>query len=124
LRSISEYGIQFYSTEEVEWYILGNEAVVDSWIETWKENSVTDEEYFIYGEEQNDLVFRPEYCKTALEISSEDMGFIFLLNPQVVTPDGEWEAWFCSFSTTWGIYRYRSFGEMMEEILSNPTSIA
>ncbi len=38
---------------------------------------------------------------------------IYLLNPQVVTEEGEWEAWFFA---NWlpGAARYRSFQEMME----------
>ena len=52
------------------------------------------------------------------------MGFIFLLNPQVMTTDGEWEAWFFGMSTTPCVYRYRSFGEMMEEVLSDPEFIS
>lgn len=122
LRSTSEYGIQFDSTEEVDWYAPGNQDFIDELIETWQ-TPVTDEEYFVYGDSQSEFSFRPEYLQTALEISSEDMGFIYLINPQIVTFDGEWEAWFCSFSTTFGIYRYRSFREMMEEVLSDPEFI-
>lgn len=120
LRSTSKYGIQFYPIEEVDWYALDNQEWINECIETWLE-PVTDEEYYIHDDKQcNETTFRPEYLQTALEISSEDMGFIFLLIPQVITPGGEWEAWFCSFSTTWGVCRYRSFGKMMEEILSHP----
>jgi cell wall assembly regulator SMI1 len=38
---------------------------------------------------------------------------IYLLNPQVVTSDGEWEAWFFA---NWlpGARRYRSFWELMQ----------
>ena len=38
---------------------------------------------------------------------------IYLLNPKVVTPDGEWEAWFFA---NWlpGAARYRSFVELMQ----------
>jgi hypothetical protein len=32
--------------------------------------------YFVYGEEQCDLNFRPEYLQTALEISGEDESLI------------------------------------------------
>jgi hypothetical protein len=120
LRSTSEDGIQFYPIEEIDWYALDYQEWINECIKIQLE-PVTDEEYFIYDDKQcNENTFRPEYLQTALEISSEDMGFIFLLIPQVITPDGEWEAWFCSFSTTWGVYRYRSFGKMMEEILSYP----
>ncbi|BAZ08347.1 hypothetical protein NIES4071_01520 [Calothrix sp. NIES-4071] len=117
----SGQGLKFSSTEEIEWYAWDNEAFIDKCIETWE--PVTDEEYFVYGAEQWDLVWRPEYLQTAIEISSRDNGYIFLLNPQVSVLDNEWEAWFCSFSTAWGISRYRSFQEMMENILNDPESI-
>ena len=57
--------------------------------------------------------FRIEYLESAVEVSDIGDSAIFLLNPQVVTPDGEWEAWFFA---NWlpGASRYRSFGELME----------
>jgi hypothetical protein len=41
---------------------------------------------------------------------------VLLLNPEVVTPDGEWEAWYYA---SWrpGASRYRSFAELMIEEL-------
>ncbi|WP_198525107.1 SMI1/KNR4 family protein [Kamptonema formosum] len=119
LRSISKYGIEFYSTEDLDWYANGNEDWINEVLEILQD-PVADEEYFVYGEGQNNLSFRPEYLQTALEISSLDMGFIFLLNPQIVTVCGEWEAWFCSFNSSFGISRYRSFREMMEIVLKDP----
>lgn len=117
----SGQGLKFYSVDEIEWYAWDNEGFIDECIKTWE--PVTDEEYFVYGTEQWDLIWRPQYLQTAIEISSQDDGYIFLLNPQVSVLDNEWEAWFCSFSTAWGISRYRSFQEMMENILSDPESI-
>jgi HEAT repeat protein len=48
-----------------------------------------------------------------LEVSDVGDSAIILLNPQVVTPEGEWEAWFFA---NWipGAYRYRSFWELMQ----------
>jgi hypothetical protein len=119
LRPISEYGLEFCGTENIVWYAPDHQDWVDELIETWNK-PVTDEEYFVYGDEQSNYTLRPEYLQTSLEISSEDMGYIFLLNPQIIVIDNEWEAWYCSFSSSFGIYRYRSFGEMMEEILNDP----
>ncbi|AFY56779.1 hypothetical protein Riv7116_4354 [Rivularia sp. PCC 7116] len=119
IRPISKYGFEFCGTEDIVWYAPDHQYWVDELIETWNQ-PVTDEEYFVYGEEQSDYNFRPEYLQTALEISSEDMGYIFLFNPQITVVDDEWEVWFCSFSTAFGIYRYRSFDEMMQEVLSDP----
>ncbi len=47
-----------------------------------------------------------------LEISDVGDSAIYLLNPQIVTADGEWQAWFFS---NWnpGAVRHRSFQELM-----------
>ncbi len=75
--------------------------------------SVPDAVYFVYDEKQDSAVFRTEYLKTALEISEPGDAAIYLLNPEVITPDGEWEAWFFA---NWlpGARRYRSFLELMQ----------
>lgn len=120
----SNYGLDFafYPTEEVDWYVLTAPEFVDEILEIWLElEPVTDKEYFVYGEEQCDLTFRPEYLQTALQISCEYEHSVFLLNPQIISENGEWEAWYCDFSTGFGISRYRSFEEMMEHtIFSDP----
>jgi len=78
----------------------------------WEVSTIPDEEYLIYGEDQDCSKLRVEYLKTAIEISDVGESAIYLLNPQVVTEDGEWEAWFFG---DWlpGADRYRSFQEMM-----------
>lgn len=122
LHSPSNYGFDFtfYPTEEIDWYVLTAPEFVDEIREIWLEPA-TDEEYFVYGEEQCDLNFRPEYLETALQISCEERLAVFLLNPQIISQSGEWEAWYCDFSTNFGVSRYRSFKEMMERtIFSNP----
>lgn len=80
--------------------------------------SVSDEEYFVYGEAQDCSKLRREYLQTTLEISKRGEGAIYLLNPQVVTPNGEWEAWFFG---DWlpGADRYYSFQEMMQAEYEN-----
>lgn len=84
----------------------------------WAPISVSDAEYLIYGEEQDCSQLRLEYLKTAIEISDVGESAIYLLNPQVVTEEGEWEAWFFA---DWlpGADRYRSFQEMMEAEYQN-----
>jgi hypothetical protein len=74
---------------------------------------LTDEEYLVYGEEQDSCRFRTEYLQSALEISDVGDSAILLLNPEIVTETGEWEAWLFA---NWmpGAHRYRSFRELME----------
>jgi hypothetical protein len=72
---------------------------------------VPDAEYFDYDETQAAL--RDEYLQTALEISEDTGDGVCLLNPQVVFPDGEWEAWFFAHWIP-GAHRYRSFWDLMQ----------
>ena len=75
------------------------------------------EEYFVYDIEQDCVNIRCEYLENALEISSESGdGDIFLLIPDVVFENGEWEAWHMG-SKLPGANRYRSFYELMEIVL-------
>ena len=67
----------------------------------------------MYGDAQDCSQLRVEYLATALAISTKRNSAIYVLNPQVITNDGEWEAWFFG---DWlpGADRYRSFQDMME----------
>jgi len=53
-----------------------------------------------------------------LTISEPGDSAIFLLNPEVVDANGEWEAWFFA---NWypGAARYRSFWDLMQEELKS-----
>ncbi|MER7129881.1 SMI1/KNR4 family protein [Streptosporangium saharense] len=75
---------------------------------------VPDEEYFVYGEEQDCcLHLRTEYIPDTLWVGEHDDG-VFLLNPRVKTAEGEWEAWFMA---PWmpGASRFRSFWDLMQD---------
>jgi hypothetical protein len=72
---------------------------------------VPDEEYFAYGQGQDSFAIRVQYLQTALEISDIGDDAVYLLNPQVVAANGEWEAWF--FASWTGARRHRTFWEMM-----------
>ena len=108
--------LELYGTEQIEWFKLTN----PDWI--WPVNtevrpSISDEEYFVYGEEQDCVNLRCEYLENALEISSDSGdGDIFLLIPDVILENEEWEAWHLG-SKLPGAYRYRSFYELMEKVL-------
>jgi len=107
---------RMWSTEEIDWFRVRNAEWVDAYVDPVSglgELSLTDEEYLVYGEMQDSVRFRVEYLESALEVSDIGDSAIFLLNPKVVTPDGEWEAWFFG---NWlpGANRYRSFAALME----------
>ncbi|HEX2913279.1 MAG TPA: HEAT repeat domain-containing protein [Chloroflexia bacterium] len=107
---LTNFIYKLWSSREVDWFRVRNQ----DWIDAWSADPypVPDEEYFVYGEEQNVVNVRTEYLASALEISDLGDSAIYLLNPEVVTPEGEWEAWFFA---NWlpGMRRYRSFWEMM-----------
>jgi hypothetical protein len=68
-------------------------------------------EYYSYGPFASS-VFKPNHLKCCLQITPVGDAAVYLLNPQAITADGEWEAWFMA---NWlpGVYRYRSFRELM-----------
>ncbi|MGW5178534.1 SMI1/KNR4 family protein [Streptomyces sp. NPDC004082] len=80
---------------------------------------VEDDEYFVYGEDQDTLSFRPEYLTHTLRIShTPNATDVYLLNPCVVTEDGEWEAWYMAHWMP-GVVRYRSFWDLMNDEYRN-----
>jgi hypothetical protein len=79
--------------------------------------TVSDKDYFVYGRGQDCVHLRREYMPDTLRIAKYVEGQTFMLNPHVVTPDGEWEAW--DFATWYpGAVRYRSFWEFMNHEIS------
>ncbi|MFI7052337.1 SMI1/KNR4 family protein [Streptosporangium canum] len=65
------------------------------------------------SDSQDQWYLHQESMSGSLYISEYIEGQVYLLNPHVVGPDGEWEAW--DFAT-WhpGEVRYRSFWDLME----------
>ncbi len=78
--------------------------------------AVSDEEYFVYGQNWGywTQAIRTEYMQTALQISDDCDGDVVLLNPKIIH-NGEWEAWVlsCAFA---GVNRCRSFQEMLQTV--------
>ncbi|MBE9138492.1 SMI1/KNR4 family protein [Nodosilinea sp. LEGE 07088] len=119
-----------WSIEDVEWFAVRHQAWINAFLEQAEPHSpvtanakaptpsVSDADYFIYGDAQDCSQLRLDYLQTTLEISQPSDGAIYLLNPQVVTPDGEWEAWFFG---DWlpGADRYPSFQIMMQAEYEN-----
>ena len=92
----------------VDWFRVENET----WVEIFSEQGDDREDakhfqYTIHGAEYH----RAEDMKFLLQISDVGDG-VYLLNPEAVTPDGEWEAWFFA---NWipGASRYPSFAHLM-----------
>ena len=114
-----------WSTPEIAWFKKRHQAWVDAYTgqAPMIQPTVSDQDYFVYGEEQDPITFRVEYLQTALEISAVGDASIYLLNPKVVTAEGEWEAWFFA---NWlpGATRYPSFRELMEAEYRNFSALS
>jgi hypothetical protein len=111
---------RLWSSDEIEWLHSRRPGLIESWL-MWEDEdvskpSVSDEDYFVYGQQQDPVLFRSEYLRHLLEISDYDdrEDGIYLLNPRIVNDQGEWEAWYLS-SELPGAVRYPSFWEMMQE---------
>jgi hypothetical protein len=109
---------RLWSTQEIEWLAVRNQELITAWttgvIIGGGSLFVADEEYFVYGDEQDPALLRNEYLQTALEIGGDLDRGLLLLNPQVTFEDEEWEAWLFA---NWlpGAHRYRSFRELMQD---------
>ncbi|TWG00677.1 SMI1/KNR4 family protein SUKH-1 [Kitasatospora viridis] len=102
-------------TREVGWTGDIDPELVSSWVGSAGSFEVPDEEYFVYGDEQDPCLMRAEYLPDTLKIShTHDATDVYLLNPHVVTPDGEWEAWYLAHWLP-GATRYRSFWDLMND---------
>lgn len=118
-RQLNSFIYKLWSTDEIEWLVVRHRNdLINPWLGGYTSNgsesmSVSDEEYLVYGEQQYSDIMRVEYLQTALEISDAGDAAILLLNPQILTMEGEWEAWFFA---SWlpGAKRYPSFWEMMQ----------
>jgi len=105
---------KLYSTTEVDWFRIKNPEAIDNWmVGAQFMPDIPDEVYFVYGPEQDPVNLRNSYLESTLAISELVDAGIYLLNPEVVTADGEWEAWFFGFHLP-GANRYRSFEAMMK----------
>jgi hypothetical protein len=94
--------------EEVDWFKTENEQTIEAYSQN--DSDLKDEDYFDYARHA-ELHYRATHLSHLIQITDEDDG-LYLLNPQAVTPDGEWEAWFFA---NWvpGFRRYPSFAHLM-----------
>lgn len=102
---------RLWPPERVRWF----REQEPEWLAVWTKGFYPDPDdahYFVYGEHQDPAQMRSRYLFSALAISAGIDSAIYLLNPRVTTPRGEWEAWFFG-SKLPGAYRYRSFQALM-----------
>lgn len=114
-------GIKFYSIDIVTWLATNEQDIIDMFTQE-DESIVPDEEYFVYGELHNPFTYRAEYFQTLLDVGGSifAQNYYFSLNPQIITDNGEWEAWwFDRLFPPYNVQRYPSFSEMMNDYFSD-----
>jgi hypothetical protein len=87
----------------------------------YQEDDVPDENYLDYETPENMVSLRHRYYPDCLLIGKKwdgGGGELVLINPLIVSPDGEWEA---IFFANWipGNYRYRSFFDFVNESIND-----
>ncbi|HEY7089325.1 MAG TPA: HEAT repeat domain-containing protein [Tepidisphaeraceae bacterium] len=94
---------------EVTWFKTENQPRIDA--HSANDSDLDDADYFDYTRHSGQL--RAAHLEHLVQITDDDDG-LYLLNPQAVTPDGEWEA---LFFADWlpGFQRYPSFAHLMLE---------
>lgn len=104
------YPERWYGTGEIGWF----RDLEAEYVRIWAENigPVPDDEYFVYGPKQESTAIRAEYVAACLQVSDVIDGYVYLLNPEVISPEGEWEAWVLG-SKLPGAIRYRSWWELV-----------
>jgi hypothetical protein len=75
--------------------------------------AATDEQYAVYGADQDCIHMRPAHLRQALMVSAAADGDVLLLVPAVRFGE-EWEAWHLGAKNP-GAYRFRSFRALMEQ---------
>jgi len=63
------------------------------WVTTWTQELPGVSEAEQLSSRDNPVTFRTEYLGSALQISDVGDAAIYVLDPEVMAPDGEWEAW-------------------------------
>ena len=104
-----------WPAQKVAWFREHNQDWIDAYLEPSEDlPQLSDEEYLVYGKTQDCVKFRSEYLQTVLQISEAEDGAVILLNPKVVTAEGEWETWVFA---NWlpGARRYRTFAEWLAD---------
>jgi hypothetical protein len=101
---------RLYSIPQVDWYRNTDQATIDIWLQGFQESR----KMYPNAPAPLEDAFEPDLPFT-LQVSAEEQAgtAVYLLNPQKVSEDGEWEAWFFAHWVP-GVNRYASFWELMK----------
>ncbi|MBZ0319596.1 MAG: SMI1/KNR4 family protein [Anaerolineae bacterium] len=102
-RHVGNFHLRLWSADKIGWHYHRHPDLVDAWNEA-AGVAETDEA----GED----IILPHHFRATLEISDIGDEEVYLLNPEIQTPNGEWQAWFFA---SWlpGATQYPSFEAMM-----------
>jgi len=117
---ISPFVSRLFQATEIDWF----RSLNPEWIEAYQPrdgDDVSPEDHL--RDPLDSVMFRSSYLSSCLQISEDGDGAVVLLNPEVMTPEGEWEAWFFA---NWlpGAARYRSFRAYVESELEGAYALS
>ena len=112
------YGTRLLGIDEIDWFRHRSSGWIDAWRRTHAEADTAPHDYFRYAAAPEAGAPRSDDLAAALQIGTAVEGCVYLLNPQVQTPCGEWEAWEFG-DAIGGARRFRSFADLMDEALAN-----
>lgn len=119
---LNEFVWRLYPTDEVDWFRVRHQEWIDCYVDPSDDEGgpspeFPDAEYFVYGEHGFNGVARMEQLSACLQLSDVGDNAVILLNPLVVTEDGEWEAWYLAAWRS-GAWRYPSFLRLVEHAMT------
>ncbi len=102
-----------FPIEKIGWLREKNNDLIADWFRIPRQSTqVEDVVYFNYTTSQDASLIRDEYLEHSLVISEVVDSGVYLLNPKIITEDGEWEAWFFGWELP-GAIRFKSFAQLM-----------
>jgi hypothetical protein len=103
------------AVEDIRWFRKEHRDWFEAYQMSAEPLSTIEQDYFNYAQPDS-ASFEIKHLAQTLCISEVGDDAVLLLNPMVVWPDGEWEAWFFA---NWlpGAIRYRSFADWMRQEL-------
>jgi hypothetical protein len=103
------------AVEDIRWFRKEHRDWFEAYQMSAEPLSIIEQDYFNYAQPDS-ASFEIKHLAQTLCISEVGDDAVLLLNPMVVWPDGEWEAWFFA---NWlpGAIRYRSFADWMRQEL-------
>lgn len=110
-RQVSLFNGDLYPVQKIGWVADRDPDLIEILEDVGLDDDYSDEEYYVYGEDQLNHIYKLDHLKASLMISWWTSSAFILLNPKV-RYGNEWEAWIYA---NWypGAKRFRSFEELI-----------